>query len=232
MPSSVRQAIKARIGAHYPCGPEHTMPRPARPHPCAKTGASCTLVLAKQVGYGNVMTMIRAFKRYENTTPGKYRENFEDGEQRRMSALPPILGTKAHVKQCDNWNRLLPGIYPGGAHGSRSETSAPLSRWTVIGIALAETIQFMVFHHGGSVAFKPLRGPSRQNHRSGAHLPTPFLARPAVPHSHCRSLRRARFPCPSSVCTVAPMELPHSVPPWYFMAVRWSPYSWRGAFFI
>ena len=55
------------------------MPRPARPHPCAKTGASCTLVLAKQVGYGNVMTMIRTFKRYENTTPGKYRENFEDG---------------------------------------------------------------------------------------------------------------------------------------------------------
>lgn len=32
--------------------------------------------ISEQVGYGNVMTMIRAFKRYENTIPSKYREDF------------------------------------------------------------------------------------------------------------------------------------------------------------
>lgn len=45
------------------------------------TSTSMTLTeISEQVGYGNVMTMIRAFKRYENTTPGKYREDYGETE--------------------------------------------------------------------------------------------------------------------------------------------------------
>lgn len=31
--------------------------------------------VSENVGYSSAMTMIRAFKRYEGTTPGRYRED-------------------------------------------------------------------------------------------------------------------------------------------------------------